>query len=170
MSKELVRNAKKGDVKALNTLIDNHKDFAFSIALKFLKNKSDAEDVVQNSFITVLKSISTFRNEAKFSTWLYKIVYHECLKAMKSDKNLVEYIPQYIREEKIEDEQEEPVDIGELLESLQANEYAVISLFYLKEKSIREITQITSMSQSNIKVILHRSRKKLKEYYYQKTE
>jgi len=163
MSKELVTKAKNGDIKALNKLINNHKELAFSIALKHLKNEDDAKDVVQNSFIIVLKSIKKFRNEAKFSTWLYRIIYHECLKELRHRNLTVEYIPQFIEPEYEEIDSEEKVNIKTLLRVLKPNEYTVITLFYLEEKSISDITQITSLSKANIKVLLYRARNKMKQ-------
>lgn len=168
MSKELIQKAKKGDALALNELMERHKSVAYSIAFKYLKNKEDAEDVTQNAFILVLKSIKKFRNESKFSTWLYKIVYRECLKVLKSKNQTVEYVPQFAKVAPQTEVQEEEVAIDELLTHLKPNEYTVISLFYLKEKSIKEISQITSFSQPNIKVMLHRARTKLKGIYNSK--
>lgn len=163
MSKELIRKARDGNIQALNELINNHKDLAYSIALKYLKNKEDAEDVVQNSFIIILKSIKNFRNEAKFSTWLYTIVYHECLKELKNRNQTMEYIPQFVEYENEETYVEEKSDINNFLKILTSNEYTTITLFYLKEKSIDEIAKITSLSKVNIKVLLHRARLKLKQ-------
>jgi len=163
MSKELIRKAREGNIQALNELINNHKDLAYSIALKYLKNKEDAEDVVQNSFIIILKSIKNFRNEAKFSTWLYTIVYHECLKELKNRNQTMEYIPQFVEYENEETYVEEKDDINNFLKILNSNEYTTITLFYLKEKSIDEIAKITSLSKVNIKVLLHRARLKLKQ-------
>lgn len=167
MLKELIKQAKDGDIHALNELIDNHKELAFSIAFKHLKNKEDAEDIVQNSFIIVLKAIESFRSEAKFSTWLYRIVYHECMKALKKKQLTVTYIPEFIE---IPDdfEQEEEMNVNELLAILKPIEYTIITLFYLKEKSINEITKITSLSKANIKVILYRARQKMKQIRYEK--
>lgn len=165
MSKELVNKAREGNLQALNELINNHKELALSIAFKHLKNKEDAEDVVQNSFIIVLKSIKKFRNEAKFSTWLYSIIYHECLRELKKRKQTTEYVPQFFELENKDTDLIENISIENLTNSLKPNEYTIISLFYLKEKSIKEITKITSLSKSNIKTILHRARKKMKENF-----
>lgn len=165
MSNELVNKAREGNLKALNELINNHKELALSIAFKHLKNKEDAEDVVQNSFIIVLNSIKKFRNEAKFSTWLYSIIYHECLRELKKRNQTTEYVPQFFELENEDDDIIENISIENLTNSLKPTEYTIISLFYLKEKSINEITKITSLSKSNIKTILHRARKKMKENF-----
>lgn len=171
MSEELIRKARDGDIQAINELINNHKDLAFSIAIKYLKNTEDAEDIVQNSFIIVLKSIKNFRNESKFSTWLFTIVYHECLKELKSKHQKIEYIPQFIECEEEEEETfvSNDYNLDNLLKVLKPNEYTVITLFYLKEKSIKDIANITSLSKANIKVLLHRSRLKMKQLVNEKS-
>jgi len=163
MSKDLVRRAKEGNKDALNKLINNHKELAYSVALKYLKNKSDAEDVTQDCFIIVLKSLKNFRNESKFSTWLFSIVYHECLKNLKNKNKTVEYVPGYIKMELEEATKNEDINVESYMKTLTPNEYLVINLFYLKEKSLNDIVKITDMSKSNVKVLLHRARLKMKE-------
>lgn len=163
MSKELVIKARNGDIQALNKLIDNHKELAFTIALKYLKNEEDAKDVVQNSFIIVLRSIKKFKNEARFSTWLYKIIYHECLKELKHRNQYIEYTPQFIKSDPPDECTEKEININTLLGVLKPKEYTVVTLFYLKEKSIEDISKITSLSKANIKVLLHRARLKMKQ-------
>ena len=163
MSKELVKKAKDGNTEALNMLINNHKELAFSIAFKHLKDRADAEDVVQDSFVIVLKAIKNFRNEAKFSTWLYRIVYHECLKKLRNKNQPIEYLPQFIEAEDEDVSYEQNVNIDDLLKALRPLEYSVITLFYLEEKSIADIMKITSLGKANVKVILHRARAKMKQ-------
>lgn len=164
MSRELIKKAKAGDPAALNELIDRHKDLAYSVALKYLGNKQDAEDIAQNSFLIVLKSIGNFRSEAKFSTWLYKIVYHECLRVLRQQKRTT-YLPEFLEipAEETEEEINPSAEVQRLMSSLKPLEFTIVSLFYLKEKSIKEIAAITSQSKTNIKVVLHRARKKMKE-------
>ncbi|PWH83082.1 hypothetical protein DIS18_00570 [Algibacter marinivivus] len=157
----LIKQAKKGDTNAINTLISNHRDLAFSIALNITKNKADAEDIVQNSFLIVLKSLQSFRNESKFSTWLFKIVYRESIRAFKQKRKLIEFSKTDIESEETDVKKE--INITKLLSNLNEKEYIVISLFYLKEKSINDIIKITSFSKANIKVLLHRGRQKLKK-------
>lgn len=170
MSKELIRKAKKGDKYALNTLINNHKDLAFSIAFKYLKNKQDSEDIVQDCFVIVLNSIKSFRNESKFSTWLYTIIHRECLKHIKRSDQSVDYVPEYVSLEQDDENKDAKKTIGKLMEALSKNEFLVVTLFYLEEKKIKDISKITNFSKANIKVILHRARLKMKEKFNEKQE
>jgi RNA polymerase sigma factor (sigma-70 family) len=166
-----IEKAKTGDVAALNQLLDQYKDVAFSIAFRILKNKDDAEDVVQDSFVKVFKSIKQFRNESRFSTWLYRIVYNESIRALKCDSHFIysdvhenDAVVDYPM---IDDALQNLVTterkkiIREALDQLHANESLVLTLFYLEEKNIREIHKITQLSKTNIKVIMHRARKNL---------
>ncbi len=161
-SKDLLHKAKNGDENALSRLIENHKDFAYTVALKYTKNKEDAQDAVQNAFIQVFKGIRSFRSEAQFSTWLYKIIYRESLRTLKKfDKEI--YEPVFVeRDYEQEDSRVAEEKVNELMKALNEREYLVTALFYLKEKSIKDIQKITSLSKANIKIILHRSREKLK--------
>ena len=84
-----LKQAKAGDVSALNQLLVQYKDFAFSLAFRICKNEHDAEDVVQDSFIKVFKSIRHFRNESTFSTWLYRIVYNESIRVRKGRNQFI---------------------------------------------------------------------------------
>ena len=170
MSKELIRKAQKGDRKALNTLIDNHKEIAFSIAFNYVKNKQDSEDIVQDCFVIVLNSIKTFRSESKFSTWLYTIIYRECLKHIKRSDQSVDYVPEYISLEQEDEKNDVNKTIGKLMESLSKNEFLVVTLFYLEEKNIKDISKITNFTKANIKVLLHRARLKMKEKFNEKQE
>nr|WP_257008561.1 sigma-70 family RNA polymerase sigma factor [Flavobacterium agri] len=159
----MIKRARDGDSSAWNALIDHHKELAFSIALRYLKNRDDALDVVQDAFVLAFRYISGFRDEAKFSTWLYKIVYHECLRMLKKRKTTTEFESGWLDSESSdEDEIAQETDISALMQKLNPNEYLIIQLFYLEEKSINDISEITGFSKSNIKVMLHRSREKMR--------
>lgn len=167
----ILKKAKAGDAAALNQLLDQYKDIAFSIAFRILKNEDDAEDVVQDSFIRVFESIKKFRNESKFSTWLYRIVYNESIQKQKSNSKYscsdVYENEEVIDIQVIDDALQKMVDserskkIREALDQLHPQESLVLTLYYLEEKTIKEIHKITQLSKSNIKVILHRARKNL---------
>lgn len=168
----LITKAKEGDRHALAVLIDKHKTIAYNLALRITKNEEEAKDITQQSFLIVLESIKKFRNQAKFSTWLYKIVYNEAVKSLKKKhfpigedlaRTLIyESADQLVQKEK-------RYHINAAIQKLNERERVIILLFYVAEKSIKEISLITGFTQSNIKVLLHRGRKQLKnqlEYEY----
>lgn len=172
----LISKAKLGDREALSTLVNNHKEFAFNLALNLVKDNNDAKDIAQQSFLKVLENISKFRSESKFSTWLYRIVYNESMTFLKrKSKTVTKDIKKGIQEDEVymfgeSDKETLYNDLHKSILKLNPNEKMVIMLFYLSGKSINEITKITGFSQTNVKVLMHRSRKKLKDIITDKHE
>ncbi|MFH0842129.1 MAG: RNA polymerase sigma factor [Bacteroidota bacterium] len=167
MDSVLVKKAIAGDSGALSQLIDKYKDNAYNLAISIVKDKESAKDITQDSLLKVLENIHLFRNESKFSTWLYRIVYNESLQHILKIKkvNLTDIesaiIERYPDDIQSAENESLNVDLNKAIERLETNERHIILLFYLEEKSIKEINTITGLSKPNIKVILHRARKKL---------
>lgn len=164
-SSEVLKKAIAGDKNALTILVDKYKDIAFSIAISIVKDEEDAKDITQDSFLKVLENIENFRNESKFSTWLYKIAYNLSIQFVRNTRKMgsIENVSHNLSEtfsDSLEAHEKDQI-IKSSLDKLDENERLIVTLFYLGEKSIKEIKGITSLSISNIKVILHRSRKKM---------
>ena len=162
----LIKKAREGDRQALATLIDNHKTIAYNLALRITKNKEEAQDITQQSFLIVLERIKEFRDQAKFSTWLYRIIYNEAIRSVKRkhlpiEEQLLDTLA-YESADHLE-QKERKKYLNEAIQKLNESERVVILLFYMAEKPIKEINLITGFSQSNIKVLLHRGRKQLKD-------
>ena len=68
----VIEKIKKGDYNACNFIVDKYKGFVYNICIRIIKNREDAEEVAQDSFIKAFKSINGFKHESKFSTWLYR--------------------------------------------------------------------------------------------------
>ncbi|MFI5220516.1 MAG: RNA polymerase sigma factor [Bacteroidia bacterium] len=162
-----------GDTAAYASLIDKHKTMAYNIAWRILKSREDAEEIAQDSFLKVYYSLKEFKRESKFSTWLFRIVYNNTISRVRKKKLDVD---------SFDDENYEwmePADTAKEMERLSQNEQkkyvndaisrlpeedaTVITLFYMNESSIEEISTVTGLSQSNVKVKLFRSRKRLHE-------
>jgi RNA polymerase sigma-70 factor (ECF subfamily) len=162
-----------GDVAAYSMLVAKHKNLVFSIALKILNNREDAEEVAQDCFLKVFQALKTFEKKSKFSTWLYRIVYNAAIS--KTRKKKLELVPMdnYVIHNYTLDEVSGSIDeidpeqqrimIELAMERLTDDENLLITLFYKGENSIEEISNITGLSMSNVKVRLHRIRKKLHE-------
>jgi RNA polymerase sigma factor (sigma-70 family) len=161
----------KGDVNAFTHLVDAYKNMVFSLAFKMTKNREEAEEVSQDTFIKAFRNLSKFKGESKFSTWLYRIAYHACLDAIKKSKNhnssleineitfnqikAVDHILEGI------ERKERAKIMNECLLKLPEEERAIIWMFYYDELSLKEIMKVTALSEANLKVKLHRARKKL---------
>lgn len=73
----------EGDTNAFSVLVDRYKGMVFSLSLKMLQNREEAEEAAQDTFIKTYKSLSRFNGDSKFSTWIYKITYNNCLDRLK---------------------------------------------------------------------------------------
>ena len=85
---ELVRRAKAGELPAFEGLVSRYERRVYSLALRMLRNEHDAEDVTQQAFLSALESLTGFREEASFSTWLLRITAHAALKVIRKRKGL----------------------------------------------------------------------------------
>ena len=167
MDSKTISKAISGDSEALTLLVNEYKDIAFNLALGIVKNKEDAKDITQDSFLKVLENITGFRNESKFSTWLYKIVYNQSMRFIQktNSTNFIDIDSVKANDFSNYDSNGEDkyVELYQIIDQLEDNERNIVKLFYLAGKSIKDINSITGLSISNIKVILHRARKRLHE-------
>jgi RNA polymerase sigma factor (sigma-70 family) len=168
---ELLKKAALGDRAGIAYLVNTYKDFAFTIALGIVSNREDAEEVVQDSFVKAFASLGKFKNTAKFSTWLYKIIYNTSITKIQYRKPSpvsfdTPYAPDFPDltenrswESLIAAERTKYVTL--LLDSLAAEDRVIITLYYIGEKSIGEICDILGTNKSAIKMRLLRGRKQL---------
>jgi RNA polymerase sigma-70 factor (ECF subfamily) len=84
--RQLVVRAKAGDTNAFGELVERNEGKVYGLCLKMLGNTEDAEDCLQGAFIKALKAMPGFRQEARFSTWLYRIAYNECVTRIRKRK------------------------------------------------------------------------------------
>jgi len=160
----------KGNTNAFSELVNLYKDLVFSLAIKMTKNREEAEEISQDTFVKAFKNLSKFKGDSKFSTWLYKIAYHACLDRFKKNKILYKTDSidnSVIQIESVNDtlqsiERKERAQImEECLTQLPEDERTILWFFYYQELSLKEIVEITNFSEANIKVKLHRARKRL---------
>jgi len=160
-----------GDANAFSFLIERYKDMVFTLAVKMTKSKEDAEEISQDSFVKAYRYLPKFKGDSKFSTWLYKISYNTCLDSIKKsayqrNQVVIDEVTenQLASVETILDgieKEERAAVMHTCLEQLAEDEKAVLVFFYFKELSLKEIVEITAITEANVKVKLHRARKKL---------
>lgn len=169
---ECIDSVREGDLVAFSYLVDKYKDMVFAVTFKVLGNAFDAEDVAQESFIKAYQRIGDFKKDSKFSTWLYTIAYRSALYYKRGNT---------IKTRPIDTGDEEGLQtrtssqtgvfkVGEqqkfikmAIDALPCMEGLLITLFYIDEITIQEISAITNLSTTNIKVKLFRARKKLRK-------
>lgn len=161
----------QGDSSAYAALVDKHKEMVFTIAVKIVRNQQDAEEVAQDVFVKAFHALATFKGDAKFSTWLYRIAYNTAISATRKkkpvftvidDKMIDNYTTDQVTRMVKEHSESEQIEVmNRLMDNLPEEENLLLTLFYKKEKTIEEISGITGLSESNVKVKLYRIRKKM---------
>ncbi|MCL4178721.1 MAG: sigma-70 family RNA polymerase sigma factor [Verrucomicrobia bacterium] len=181
---DLVRRANAGDFNALEELTTRHEKQVYSLALRMLRHRQDAEDVVQQTFLSMVEHLSGFREESSFTTWLMRIATHAALKVIRKRRGLDtisleaaaeaagqgESIP---HPEFIADWREAPHELiargetGQLLEDalnrLDEKHRLVFILRDVQGLSVRETAQALALTEANVKVRLLRARLALRE-------
>lgn len=158
-------------MRSFEILVQRYEDYAFNLAYRIVKNREEAEEVAQDAFVKAYKSLKSFKGTGKFTSWLYTIVYREAINVVRKARHYAVDVDEVAGEEELTadvssgldilGQQERSELIGQALEDLSPNEAAVLTLFYLEELSIRETSEITGHTESNVKVYLHRGRKNL---------
>ncbi len=163
----------KGNTSAFSYLVDKYQDMVYGLSLKMLKNQQDAEEMAQDCFVKAFRSLSTYKKKSKFSTWLYRIVYNSCISLLRKRKMEIRSLD----EQQLSDadeahihEQLTEIDKAKLeeylnfaLKTLPETEQVLVSLYYYEEHKVEEISEITGLSESNVKVKIHRARKRMYE-------
>jgi len=163
----LINNILSGDAAGYAVLVNRYKDLAFTIAHRMLGNREDAEEVVQDAFVKAFNGLPGFRQHAKFSTWLYRIVYNTSISRKRLKGISQRSLEEFPALDKIEDqtgaEDDQGIMLEKALQKLPDDEKALVTLYYLNESSIEDIHAITGLSKANVKIKLFRARKKLLE-------
>ncbi|RZJ50667.1 MAG: sigma-70 family RNA polymerase sigma factor [Flavobacterium sp.] len=161
----------KGDSNSFAVLVNRYKDMIFTLALKMVKNREEAEEVSQDTFIKIYNSLNKFKGDSKFSTWIYKIAYNTCLDRLKKNKkedlniSIDEFSAHLIKTmdnalSALEDKERKQT-IQNCLNLLPGDESFLLTLFYFEDQSLEEIGKVMNISANNAKVKLFRSRQKL---------
>lgn len=160
-----------GDANAFTVLVDRYKDLVYTLALRMMKHTEEAEEAAQDTFIKAYKSLSKFKGDSKFSTWIYRVAYNTCLDRLKKNKRqqytveINEYTEHQVKTldnalDQIEAKEKEQA-IQDCLALLPSEDSFLLTLYYFEELSLEEIGKIVSLKPNNVKVKLFRSRKKL---------
>jgi RNA polymerase sigma-70 factor (ECF subfamily) len=166
---KIIERIKDGDTSLYNQLVSLHSPKILSIVRGVVRNREDAEEVAQDVFVKAYFSLSRFRGESSFSTWIFRIAYNMSISKTRGKRkesvlcDNLGYIPDNSAVDYEEKESKERVYklLYETIEYLEPSDRFIILSFYNHDKSIREIATICSMTESNVKVKLHRIKKRL---------
>ena len=181
---ELVRRAKGGDLAAFEALTNRYESRVFSLARRMLRQEQDAEDVTQQTFISVLEHLDGFREESSFATWLMRIATYAALKIIRKRRGLdtvsLEQAteptddaesaphPEYIADwretpEQLAQRHETGQLIEDALDRLDEKHRLVFILRDVEGLSVQETAETLGLSEANVKVRLLRARLQLRE-------
>ncbi len=170
----LINSILSGNTGNYALLVKRHQRFVFTLALRFAKNREDAEEIAQDCFIKAYKALGTFKQTSKFSTWLYTITYTTAMTYLRKKKldassiDDAEHVLQLPNNDNSFDadsiEKKSTYKyLNEAISMLLPDDAAIITLFYKGEQSLDEIGQALVMDPNTVKVKLHRARHRLKE-------
>lgn len=168
---ELIAEIRQGNSGAFSNFVDQYKDLVFTLGLRLLGNREEAEEAAQDTFIKIFKSLDSFKGGSKVSTWVYRIAYNTCLDRIKKyKKDRVFTDVDHVKEiafSELDDaldkmvQEERSEMINRCLAKLPPEDAGVITLFYFEEKNLMEMEKALGLSVNTIKVRLFRARKKL---------
>jgi RNA polymerase sigma factor (sigma-70 family) len=171
---ELISKVLSGDQQAYATLVNRYQNYVFTLALRFTKNREDAEEVSQDIFIKAYRALADFRGASKFSTWLYTIVNTTCITFLRKKRlevhsldnekvfELADSQDSGMRANLVEQKSRLAM-VNYAIKMLSTDDAEVITLFYKGEQTLEEIAQILGIEANTVKVRLHRARTRLKE-------
>jgi RNA polymerase sigma-70 factor (ECF subfamily) len=181
----LVELLKKGDEAAFKTIVDTWQNMVFNTALGIVQNAEDAEDIAQEVFVQVLQSVSSFKGESKFSTWLYRITVtksldHERRKKRKKRFAFVRSIfgeqnevlvnpPDFHHPGVILDNKEDASVLFQAIAELPESQRIAFTLNKVEGLSYQEVSDVMKTTVSSVESLMHRAKnnlkKKLEDYY-----
>ena len=177
---ELIERLKRGDESAFRILVEQYQDLVYNTALGIVQNESDAEDVAQEVFIQVYRSIGSFKSEAKLSTWIYRITTTralDLLRARKSKKRfgLLKRLWETAEESPMENIQdfnhpgvslerkEEAAQLMTAIAQLPENQKVAFVLHKLEGLSYLEIAEVMGNTLPAVESLMHRARLNLRK-------
>lgn len=177
--KKLIKQSIKGDVASFEQLIKSYQKMAYNVAYRVMGNEEDAKDMTQEALIKVYRNLKSFRMDASFSTWLYRIVMNTCKDALRKRKTKVISLDQTYdtgdgeMQWELEDEglkpdekliqKETQEEVQEALQEVGENNRIVIVLRDIKGLTYSEIADVIDIAEGTVKSRLNRGRKELKE-------
>lgn len=171
---EIISRVLRGEQALYAELVKRYQNFVFTIALRYTPSREDAEEIAQDVFVKAYKSLSDFRGESKFSTWLYTITSTTCISFLRKkrletnsldDERVMEVADRLdsgMSANQVEQKSKVQM-VNEAIKLLSPDDGKLITLFYKGEQSLDEIGQVLGIEPNTVKVKLHRARQRLKE-------
>jgi RNA polymerase sigma-70 factor (ECF subfamily) len=171
---ELINTVLKGDQQAYALIVDRYQSFVFTLVVRYVKSREDAEEVAQDIFVKAYRALADFKGASKFSTWLYTIVTTTCISFLRRKKleihslnnekvlAVAENRDSGMNANQVE-QKSKLIMVNNAIALLNPDDAEIITLFYKGEQTLEEIAQVLGIAANAVKVRLHRARTRLKE-------
>ena len=166
----IIKEILSGKTEHYEYFLDCYGQQVFVLVDRIVSCQEDAEELTQDVFLKAFQQLSSFKAESSFSTWIYRIATNLAISAVRKKRNDVLRLDDSVFanlsdtqvDEALEDDSEEQMErLQQAMNQLEADERALITLYYLEEKPLAEVAFILGLTEGNAKVKLHRIRKKL---------
>lgn len=164
----LIERILEGDKKSVEKLIERYRTFAYTLSIRVLHNKEEAEEAAQDAFVKALQALPKFERQSKFKTWFFRIVHNTAVsyvrkrrvdhEPLKQGMDTPDYSTNVVGN--IEQNERKKI-INAAIAKLKPNDATLVTLYYFRENNLDEIAEIMNDSPGNLKVKLFRARKKL---------
>ena len=161
---EVIDQILAGKEEPYARLVDHYKSFAFTIALKILNNRPEAEEAAQDAFIKAFHYLKSFNRQARFSTWLYRIVFNTAISYKRKNRYIlssIDYHDRAVETENALEKDDKQIFVSQAMDKLNETDRLAIQLYYMKEFSLEEVAELMGQNMNTIKVRIHRARQRL---------
>ncbi len=177
---EIIAAVLKGNTGQFSHLVDRYKTMVYTLTIRMLQNREEAEEAAQDTFIKAYGSLTKFKGQSKFSTWIYRVAYNCCLDRIKKNKRQYNTVSiddyNYNSIKSLDDAlgqmetDERNKTIRGCMSLLPYKDAFILTLFYYEEQSLDEIAKSMGLTVNNVKVKLFRGRKRLASILKEKLE
>lgn len=166
-----IRRILEGETNLFSYFVNAYGNSIYSLIVRIVQTNEDAEELTQDSFLKAFRKLDSFKGDCSFSTWLFRIAYNTAISATRKrkivfptvDEAMMESVPDEALETFFEGDENEIrlQKLEEAITKLNVEEKTLITLFYTEDKSVAELARVLDLTPENVKVKLHRVRKKL---------
>lgn len=172
--KDIIARVLNGDQQSYAVLVERYRNFVFTLVLRYIKGREDAEEVAQDVFVKAYRALADFKGNSKLSTWLYTITTTTCITFLRKKQLDIQSLDNEKVFETVDRvdggmsanqiEQKSRINmVNEAIRMLSPDDAQVLTLFYKGEQTMEEIAQILHKEPNAVKVQLHRARGRLKD-------
>jgi len=170
----IIQQVLRGQQNAYAILVERYQSYVFTLVLRYVNDRGLAEEISQDVFVKAYRSLKDFKGTSKFSTWLYAIVHTTCISQLRKKKDAAILLEQdkltsvaanehsHERAEQKLEQKSRKALLSAAIATLPEEDAQIITLIYLAEQTIEEVSSIMNITPNNVKVKLFRARQKLR--------